>query len=191
MSNKTNHIKAPIEDTLRGLGRLDYTEGSRLHSTLKRITSTFAGNDKHIGKRKEKTEIVCDLCKQTFRVRGNKLPRHTSYKYGDIRYDKICGEKSNVETKPFDKLAGLEEVEYFKIELTGDKIFEGDKILVNISDNSISDARSKDLITLETVVEKIYKVINKQDRNAYRFKFEGFSNLILLERIKDNNIIKI
>lgn len=42
MSNK-NNIKTPAagQDTIRGLGKLGWTEGGKMHSTVKKLMSSF------------------------------------------------------------------------------------------------------------------------------------------------------
>lgn len=73
-----NHIKAPQNDTLRGTGKLGWSESSAVHSTVKRLVSTFDPGDtfKRIAKAK-KIKVTCPQCGANFSNREGKVRAHT------------------------------------------------------------------------------------------------------------------
>ena len=84
-----NHIKAPKNDTLRGVGKLGWTESSAVHSTVKRLVSTFEPNDTFKGVAKaKKIKVTCPQCGANFSNREGKVKPHT-----------ISVNKFNAETK--------------------------------------------------------------------------------------------
>lgn len=75
-----NHIKSPkvIDgvETLRGLGKVGYSEGSRLHSTLKRLEGSFTGNDDGGFVKAKKITAKCPHCNFRHSSRKGLLPEH-------------------------------------------------------------------------------------------------------------------
>jgi len=86
-------FNTPKDDTLRGTGygKLDYTNSSKLHSTAKRVQSTF-NDDQQTSKQKTKS-VFCSKCKNHFKIHDSKtdLPTHTKEV---TKYD-------NHKTKPY------------------------------------------------------------------------------------------
>ena len=81
MSNKTKqsvsiHADKANDESLRGVGKLDYTNAGRLHSTFKRIAATFAGDEHKPIPSKKKEKIKCPGCHQNFKTNNGKLPVH-------------------------------------------------------------------------------------------------------------------
>lgn len=76
---KKTSIKIPKFDNLRGVGlsSLDWSERSRLYSTVKRLSSTF--DDEQLkSSSKNKIEVFCSCCKANFKVSKDRelLPQH-------------------------------------------------------------------------------------------------------------------
>jgi hypothetical protein len=70
-------IKTTNKDNLRGtgIGSLDWSESCKLHSTAKRLVSTFDTPVKEKSK-KNKIEVVCTKCHGKFKTNNGKLPKH-------------------------------------------------------------------------------------------------------------------
>lgn len=60
---------------LRGFGKLGYSEGSKLHSSHKRLLGTVDNKTTFKDKSKQ-TKAVCDKCGSVFSIRGEKSPTH-------------------------------------------------------------------------------------------------------------------
>lgn len=93
---KRNHIKvdATADNTLRGIGKLGYTESGKLHSTIKKITATF--EDKPEKSNKNKEVFRCPGCNGKFTSNNGKLKNHKpvkSYSYVDVDVDGYCTQK--------------------------------------------------------------------------------------------------
>lgn len=84
-----NNLKSPIDDSLRGLGKLGWTESGKLHSTIKKLTSSFSDEVKHIPTKKEK--IDCPACGNRCKSINGKAPRHTTPFSKEICDGKIRG----------------------------------------------------------------------------------------------------
>lgn len=71
-----NKIKSPKNNSLRGIGKLDWTEGSKLHSTIKRLASSFENNT-DFKTRSEKKVAICKICGKKFHLNNtSKIPDH-------------------------------------------------------------------------------------------------------------------
>jgi hypothetical protein len=83
MRNK-NKIKAPDAntDTIRGIGKLGYGESSKMHSTIKNLSSTFSDTVRTLPGKKEK--VKCPGCGQKFKSNSGKIPQHRKRWGNDI-----------------------------------------------------------------------------------------------------------
>ena len=73
---KTHSIRATAEATnIRGLGGLDYSNRSRLNSTIKKLTASMETEEvKPMPSKKEK--VKCPGCGRNFRTNKGKIPKH-------------------------------------------------------------------------------------------------------------------
>lgn len=89
MKNK-NNIKSPNIDSLRGLGKLGYTESGKLHSTIKNLTSSMEDVVKIPPSKKDK--ITCPACGNRLKANKNgKIQRHNRRFGNEICDGKIYG----------------------------------------------------------------------------------------------------
>lgn len=97
---KKNSIKIPKNhETLRGIGKLDYTERGKLCSTLKRLESTF--NDYELRKTPSKKKTVkCPGCGKKFKTNSGKIPEHKIRYYLSKTEAPICTQKRPWHEKP-------------------------------------------------------------------------------------------
>lgn len=79
------NLKTPKEDSLRGTGvnKMGWSEGGRMHSTVKRLMKSFSTENTPT-KRENKKKVTCPICKKEFLTNNpNKVPdhkrRYTSY----------------------------------------------------------------------------------------------------------------
>lgn len=93
MKNK-NHIKSPKQNSLRGIGKLGWTESGIMHSTIKRLISTF-NTDKYKSSKNEKKE-KCPACGRKFKVKNGKLPKHKTLFWLS---DGWCDQKRGINVK--------------------------------------------------------------------------------------------
>lgn len=86
-----NHIKLGkgVNQKLRGIGKLGWTESGKLMSTQRRMIATFT-NDEAFEKRKKRQTIKhkCPVCKNKVKVVKGKFVKHGNswfklYKYRD------------------------------------------------------------------------------------------------------------
>ncbi len=128
-------LKATTEDTFRGtgLGSMDWSLSSKLHSTAKKIASTFNDEPKqNFNKAKtpnnKKIKIACSVCGKHFKTQG-KLPSHQISK----QISTIDKNDKQIFINEFSKCIGIPVIEG-KLKLTEYKIKE---LLVNIGDTII------------------------------------------------------
>lgn len=92
----TNHIKAPAANatSVRGIGKLGYTEGGRLNSTIKKIQASMDGDEFRPVPSRKKT-IVCPGCGRRFKA--NKIPAHKprSWHFMSNNTDGDCPQTKN------------------------------------------------------------------------------------------------
>lgn len=74
-----NHVKSPKKDSLRGIGKLGWSGGGKMHSTIKRLVGSFQ-EVKKCRSRKNKYNVSCEVCGKLFKVNNvGKVPSHTRY----------------------------------------------------------------------------------------------------------------
>ena len=167
---KTNHIKSPAadQDSLRGLGALDYTPAGKMHSTFKRLLSSFADELKP-GPGKKQT-VKCPGCNRKFKTNSGKIPEHRYPKYrwsarqspGDICTQTASGFK---EPKIIHDLQS--------VEINGFEIRKGDHVIWITYPHTYDFADWKDL--------KEYKIkgVHMLDVNeCIAISFEGIDKLV-------------
>lgn len=71
----TIHADKANDESLRGTGKLDYTNAGRFHSTFQRIASTFS-NDEHKPVPGKKDKVKCPCCKKKFKSNNGIIPQH-------------------------------------------------------------------------------------------------------------------
>lgn len=75
--NTKNHIKTPNQDTIRGLGKLGWTESGKVHNNIKKLTATFT-NDEMKTKGKKDT-VICSVCNCKIKTNNtSKIPNHAA-----------------------------------------------------------------------------------------------------------------
>lgn len=170
-------IKTPNEDTLRGtgIGSLGWGESSKLHSTAKRLVSTFDTPVKE--KSKKKIEVICSKCKGKFKTNNGKLPKHLDPYAWRWRY--IIGTEEDTSTPSAKFCDGeilietentIKEVKSIEINNT---IFNiGDKVLAELIDvgNYNYGIKNKKYVQ-ERTIQKI--VLYPNDFTIYFEKDEG------------------
>ena len=167
-------IKTPNEDTLRGtgIGSLGWGESSKLHSTAKRLVSTFDTPVKEKSK-KNKIEVVCSKCKNKFKTNNGKLPKHidpTSWRWSYRR-----GNEEDTSTPSVKYCVGeifIETKEVKSIEINNTIFNIGDKVLAELIDvgNYNYGIKNKKFVQ-ERTIQKI--VLNANDFTIYFEKDEG------------------
>ena len=130
-----NKIKSPIEDSLRGIGKLGWTESGKMNSTLKRLESSFE-TDKTHSLKSNKTEGKCPRCSFTFMSNNpSRVPDHKvkTYKSFFSYENNICmgswsrlptGEKKIVDVESFTIPYTIRNVQTFSV---------GDKVIVDFT----------------------------------------------------------
>lgn len=132
-------IKTPNDDTLRGtgIGSLGWGESSKLHSTAKRLVSTFDTPVKEKSK-KNKTEVICDKCHGKFKTNNGKLPKHLDPFSWRWRYIKGTEEDTSTPSAKYcDGQIAKEKTitkDVKSIEINNVVFKIGDKVLVEIMD---------------------------------------------------------
>ena len=120
-----NHVKSPTEDTTRGLGKLGYTEGGKMHGTVKRLTGSFDNDDAVSNQKTKKETIVCPGCGKKFKTNHGNIPDHKPgkhYYYYGTEVSGNCPQK-----KPFNHTPRIvKSVE--SVEINGYEIRRGDKV---------------------------------------------------------------
>lgn len=136
-----NHIKAKNE-SLRGIGKLGWTESGILHTTMKKLSATF-DNEESVTPAKgfKKPKLKCPHCKRRF---VGKIPaKHKNY-WG---YE-IC--------KPHPFHPSIEK-ELSETEINGLKIIPGDKVaFIPYPFHNFFNCGERDM--LERQVKKIYRM---------------------------------
>lgn len=145
-----NSIKSPKQDSLRGIGKLGWTEGSKLHKVVKNLISTF-NNEPNYKSKKNKNKVKCPRCGKKFNLVNGKIPQHTipdwrySYNWALTRGKKeLCDQKSQYRPNDPPKIIG--KVEEFDI--PAGKIKVGDIIVFTIIDWKKYYNNTKDFSTL-------------------------------------------
>lgn len=197
-----NNIKNPIVDTIRGIGKLGYTESGKLHNTLKKLNGTF-DIDKPVGipTKSKKVKIACPKCKQTFLVNNpNIIPNHKkSYYYSyDSNDSKLCeGSTSQTITKEYQVI----KPEIFSScgsgRTNGEIFYRTDTVVIDFSRSILRDYDTQNVgdIYETTILDIIrYQYLRKDGRlsNSYRQEviLDGIAKPIPTTLLTVNNFIK-
>lgn len=76
MKGSSVHVDKAIDENLRGIGKLDYTNRSRLNSTMKKMSAAMAGDEVKKTPGKKKYEHVCPRCGKKFKTNSVNIPQH-------------------------------------------------------------------------------------------------------------------
>lgn len=76
MKGASVHIDKATDENLRGIGKLDYSNRSRLNSTMKKMSAAMAGDEVKKKPGKKKYEHVCPGCGKTFKTNSKTIPQH-------------------------------------------------------------------------------------------------------------------
>lgn len=172
---KKNSIKTPNNDTIRGIGKLDYTERGKLCSTLKRLESSF---EQEVRKIPGKKNIVkCPGCGKKFKSNSGKIPQHYTKRFY-LSGTTLCTGK-----KPFfEKPIIVSKVNVVKI--NGYKVEKGDSVAFTTFPWKFS------FQDMDELVEHKIKNIYLMDNNKKYLELEGVENYIPIN-IFVNNFIKL
>lgn len=175
---KRNHIKvdATADNTLRGIGKLGFTEKGKLHSTIKKITATFEDKPEKSNKNKEK--IVCPGCKGKFTSNNGKLKEHIPSKRWGVERgvtgaDGFCTQQAHWTTPP--KIKSI----LSSTEINDISLVVGDKICFQPYPHLIYFKAETNAV-IEATVEKIYLMNNdrvylKISNNLITFPLDIFT----------------
>lgn len=170
MKNK-NTIKALDNDSLRGQGKLGWTEAGKLHNTTKRLVGTFEEEGKV---RVKKDKITCPGCGRKFRSNNGKIPEHKAPRYSMyvMQENGNCKQKKNNYIPP----QIVEKLDSY--ELNGIEFNVGDRIAIwpgfgSALSRSLDINKDADKL-FEYTIEGIYLM---NDKITY-FKLEGCENNI-------------
>jgi hypothetical protein len=174
-----NHIKSPKEDSLRGIGKLGWTESGKTISTVRRLQSSF--EDQETKSRGKKDTIICPVCKTKFKINNiNKIPNHFQRigLFGWGRNNEIC--KGSYSKQKSDKFI-IKNLDFTSSAIG--KITVGDRILVDFSRAILQeyDKTYQDIIELTLLkIEETIFLCN--DNSQYSSKsllyFNKISNSI-------------
>lgn len=99
-----NHMKTPPpeQETLRGTGKLGWTESGKMHSNAKKLTASFSNDEVKPGPSKNKKTIKCPGCGRNFKSNSGKLPEHKGrwYHYYINGSSNICSQKKPMGEEP-------------------------------------------------------------------------------------------
>lgn len=166
--------------SVREIGKFGWTEGSRLHSTIKRLMSSIDEQFKTFNK-KNKKKVVCPRCGKVFHNGSGKLPEHKSGHFRFLGEGKpMCEDTSIVKPATIVKQVQV-------ITINGEMLTKGDKVLFcPYPFHNLFNVGSRDLI--ETTVEKIYLMSN----DKYHIKFSCMENTVNIDIFKaSKNFIKV
>jgi len=216
---KKTSIKIPKFDNLRGVGlsSLDWSERSRLYSTVKRLSSTF--DDEPIKtSSKNKIEVFCSGCNTTFKISKDRelLPQHNKkidtveIIYIDNKPQKnylikevpctgvlVKPGKTNLESY---KLPILSQKKYFTLPTHGTiDVRVNDKLLLYCCDivsyrnqqynNTVNKTKySSDTIEYELVEKTVSKIIRNVKKKWYS-GFEETTELYFTDGTKKSDYI--
>lgn len=76
MKGGSVHIDKATDENLRGVGKLDYTNRSRLNSTIKKMSAAMAGDEVKKTPGKKKYEHVCPGCGKKIKSNSKNIPKH-------------------------------------------------------------------------------------------------------------------
>ena len=167
-----NKIKSPIENSLRGIGKLGWTESGKMNSTLKRLEGSFE-NDKVSSLKSNKKEGKCSKCSFVFMSNNpSRVPDHKRryHKYSSNSEDNLClGSWSKLPT-------GKEiiDITSFCVSYTRrtNHVFNiGDKVIVDFT--NLKHLYS-DNIVFETEIQKITNTLIVLNDGS---KVKSFNNL--------------
>lgn len=201
-----NHIKADNDD-LRGIGKLDWTESSKMHSTIKKLESTF-DNDEGVlplSKKTNKITVTCPLCKSKFKTNSGKLPKHkTPYGLDFYTYQRFrdntgfCKGFNYLETPIFKVLQTLDNA------VLNNKDYKpGDRVLIDTTGWNIKSFPKDSVI--EAVIEQVidgvfihykndihkdFEADEKRHKYIY-FKFAGYDEYVRTWGFHSSNLQKV
>lgn len=176
-----NHLHIPKDtdgDFLRGVGKLGWTEGGKMHSTIKRMASAFDNGDTDVKSKKTfKHEVSCPKCKKKFNLNNpNVIPNHKpGWRFNWSSDNKLC--EGSTSRQPSGE-SSEEVIESFKFYENAHgpaiDVKVGSKMLIDTNVVNIGEKRG----LVEFVVEKISRTNNlRNDGSTYSWrdfiKFEG------------------
>ncbi len=158
-----NTIKSPKEDSLRGIGKLGWTEGGRMNSTIKRLESSFSKEKVHSIKG-NKEEYSCPVCK--FKYKSNnpgRVPTHKKHRYlWGISHDEPICSGSYIKQPTEETIT--ETLEFFTTFDNGQKFHTGDRVLIDFTRAVLKEyypGCPDEIIESEVErIEKISRVLN-------------------------------
>lgn len=155
-----NHVKSS-NNSLRGIGKLGWTEFGKMASTVRRLESTFEEKTTYGNKKKKKEKVRCSKCGRTFI--GSIPPQHSKVSYLPDGFSR-CSYPEPI------FLYGLCQIKY------NDIVYNLDDTVYFMKHNQI----------LERKIEQI----NVYNIDGARLKFYDDSEEYLLTSFK-NNLIKL
>jgi hypothetical protein len=159
MKTKNGIVNLDVDAiTLRGTGKLGYSESSRMHSTLQRLSETLSDEVRVPSKKKH--TVTCPKCKQEFKTNNpNKIPQH---KPGwRARWSGTSTDEGGFCTQKKDWREPHEIIETGKeIYINGDLIKKGDHVAFSTYPNYVSFQGREEL--KEHVIKDVYLMDNKQ-----------------------------
>jgi hypothetical protein len=184
-----NTIKSPKEDTLRGIGKLGWTEGGKMNSTIKRLESSFS-DEKVRSIKTNKEEYTCSVCK--FKYRSNnpeRVPTHKRHRYLWSRgHDEDICSGSYIKQPTGEKFTEI--LEYFTTFDNRQKFHPGDKVLIDFTRTILKEyypGCPDEIIDSEVErIEKISNVLNDGTLGACKeiAYFKGVPNPINVLNLK-------
>lgn len=156
-----NHIKSPKEDTLRGIGRLGWTEGSKMNSTIKRLESSFTGERVRSIKTNKK-ESKCPHCR--FRFHSNNTDRVPTHNVQAFHFSYHQGEERNICQGSYIKQPTgevvIEQLDFIKTSHWPNQVIRpGDTVLVDLTLKGLSKyAENGNYSIIESSLLKIEKI---------------------------------
>lgn len=168
MKGSSVHVDKAIDENLRGIGKLDYTNRSRLNSTMKKMSAAMAGDEVKKTPGKKKYEHTCPGCGQKFKTNSKNIPQHKpGWRFGFNKNESgFCTQRKSFLIAP--KIIGKAE----SITINDYEIKKGDTVAFTTYPWTFDFADPNELKSY--VVKDLYEMDNDQ----IHIEFDGLSQKI-------------
>lgn len=182
MKGSSVHIDKATDENLRGVGKLDWSNRSRLNSTLKKMSAAMAGDEVKKLPGKKKYELKCPGCGKTFKTNSKNIPQHRP----GWRFDHLQNEKGFCrQTKSF---YGFEEP---KIVSKAESVVINDYTIVKGDTVAFTTYPWKfDFVDPNELKSYVVKELYNMNNNQVNIEFEGMEQMVS-SSIFVKNLIKL
>jgi len=199
-----NHIKNtnPNSNSIRGIGKLGWTESGRLHNTLKKLVSV--DDEAKVSSTKiHKTEIICSVCKKKFLTNNpNIIPNHKpgwQYNWSVSERRKVCdGSTSRLVNKDKTSISHIDK--FYTIGssyVRGETFSKGDSVVIDFSRTILKEYDTKnvgDIFKTKILDIVRYKYLRNDDSESTSYRdeviFEDIDKAIPAHILTTVNLIK-